>query len=457
MNSLMLSDVAAMCGGCLIQGRPSDLISGISKDTRTLGGGDLYVALSGENFDGHDFIQQAGEKGAAGILVSQLTAAGEEFSGGMVHVKDTLVALQELARNYRRTLSGLRVVGVTGSNGKTSTKDFMASIMRQDHKISATLGNLNNHIGLPLTVLATDGDDAVGVWEMGMSHAGEIELLAQIAGPDIGVITNVGVAHLEYMKSREAIAVEKGMLAESLPQDGCLIMPEEDGFTREIQTRTQAQLMTVGIACGDLRAENLQGTSCGTRFQIIDNKEGGECIEVEIAVPGQHMVVNALLAAATARILGLEWDSIATGLKDTQLTSGRLQRSQLNGVEILDDSYNANPDSMSAALQTLAGLSCGGRRIAALGVMAELGDQAERAHRALASEVESAGVDVLVTVGDLPALIADDLSQAIELRKFENCDQAGLFLKQFLQAGDLLLVKGSRSAGMEKVIERLKD
>ena len=290
---------------------------------------------------------------------------------------------------------------------------------------------------------------------MGTSHPGEIELLAEIAGPEIGVITNTGVAHLEFMKSREAIADEKGMLAESLPQDGCLILSEVDDFTDSIRKRTHAKVMTVGIGCGDLRAENLIETSSGTQFEIVDSD--GTTTKVEIAVPGRHMVVNALLAAAVGQVMGVNWSGIACGLNSTQLTGGRLQQRTVNGIEILDDSYNANPDSMRAALQTLAGLSCEGRKVAALGVMAELGDQAESEHRALSDEVKQAGVDVLVTVGELPALIGEGVNEGVEVQNFEDCEQAGLFLKKHLQSGDLLLVKGSRSAGMGKVIEELTD
>lgn len=455
MTSLPVGLLATMSGGSLIQGCPADLVRGISKDTRSLGEGEIYVALSGENFEGHDFVCQAEKNGAAGFLVSQLSADTEELSGAVIHVKDTLLALQELARNYRRGLSGLQVVGVTGSNGKTSSKDFIAAVLGQDHKVNATRGNLNNHIGLPLTILDTAADDTVGVWEMGMSNPGEIELLTEIARPDIGVITNTGVAHIEFMKSREAIAEEKGMLAESLPEEGYLILSEEDDFTDSIRERTLAKVVTVGIACGDLRAENLVETIAGTTFDMIDSE--GTSTEVEIAVPGRHMVVNALLAAAVGQVMGVDCGGIASGLKSAQLTGGRLQQRSVNGIEILDDSYNANPDSMRAALLTLGGLSCEGRRFAALGVMAELGEQAESEHRALGGEIEQAGVDVLVSVGELPALIGEGVSSGVEIQNFDNCEQAGLFLKEQLKSGDLLLVKGSRSAGMENVIERLTD
>ncbi|MCF6314278.1 MAG: UDP-N-acetylmuramoyl-tripeptide--D-alanyl-D-alanine ligase [Verrucomicrobiales bacterium] len=455
MKSLPLSVITAMSGGALIQGCPAEAVSGVGKDSRAVESGSLYVALSGENFNGHQFIKQAEEQGAVAVLVSELTASSEQLSGGVIHVKDTLSAMQELARNYRKSLSDFQVVAVTGSNGKTSTKDFITSILKLTGGVSATLGNLNNHIGLPLTILSTDEDDRVGVWEMGMSHPGEIEVLAEIAGPDIGVITNIGVAHLEHMGSREAIALEKGMLAESLPQDGWLIMPEQDEFTSGIAARTRAKLLTVGIDCGDLQAQDLIESAAGTQFKIVDNV--GAVIEVEISVPGRHMVVNALLAAAVAKVMQVDESLVAKGLSSTQLTSGRLQQRQINGLDILDDSYNANPDSMAAALQTLATLPCEGRRCAALGVMAELGDQAATEHSALATEVAEAGVELLVTVGELPGLIGEGLQGKIEVRNFADCDQAGQFLKETLEQGDLLLVKGSRSAGMEKVIERLKD
>ncbi len=455
MKALPMSLLATMSGGSLIQGSPADLVVGVSKDTRDLTKGEIYVALSGENFEGHNFVSQAEKKGASGILVSQLSAATEELSGAVIHVKDTLRALQELARSYRLSLGGLQVVGVTGSNGKTSSKDFIAAVLGRDHKVNATLGNLNNHIGLPLTILNTDDDDTVGVWEMGMSNPGEIELLAEIARPDIGVITNTGVAHIEFMKSREAIAEEKGMLAESLSEEGWLILSEEDEFTASIAERTLAKVMTVGVGCGDLRAENLAETATGTKFNLVNAE--GEITQVEISVPGRHMVVNALLAAAVGQVMGVGNHGIACGLRDAQLTGGRLQRRDINGFDILDDSYNANPDSMRAALQTLGGLSCEGRRIAALGVMAELGELAENEHRNLGVEVEKSGVDLLVTVGELSALIGAGLGAGVEIKSFENCDQAGLFLKEQLKSDDLLLVKGSRSAGMEKVIERITD
>ena len=455
MTPLPAGLIATMSGGSLIQGCPADLILGVSKDTRSLGNGEIYIALSGENFEGHDFVCQAEKSGACGVLVSQLSASTEDLLGAVIHVKDTLMALQELARNYRCALGGLRVVGVTGSNGKTSTKDFIAAVLGEDHKVNATQGNLNNHIGLPLTILNTKVDDTVGVWEMGMSNPGEIELLAGIAGPDIGVITNTGVAHIEFMKSREAIADEKGMLAESISEEGWLILSEEDNFTDSIRERTLAKVMTVGIDCGDLRAENLVETIAGTKFEMVDSE--GARTDVEITVPGRHMVVNALLAAAVGQIMEIDGGAIASGLNGAKLTGGRLEQRTINGVEILDDSYNANPDSMSAALLTLAGLTCEGRRVAALGVMAELGELAESEHKALGLEIDKAGIDMLVTVGDLPALIAEDVGDGVEVQSFENCDQAGLFLKEQLKSGDLLLVKGSRSAGMEKVIERLTD
>ena len=232
-------------------------------------------------------------------------------------------------------------------------------------------------------------------------------------------------------------------------------MPELDQYTQSIRQRTQASLLTVGIGCGDISAENLSETSRGTSFQIFDR---GELVaEAEIKVPGQHMVVNALLAVAVGKLIGDDWPSIATGLYEAELTGGRLQQSNVNGIEILDDSYNANPDSMSAAIKTLAGLPCEGRRVAALGVMAELGEHAEACHRVLGEEVEAAGIDLLVTVGELPALAAENLQESVESQIFADCESAAVFLKAHLKADDLLLVKGSRSAGMEKVIEGLKN
>ncbi len=442
--------MAEWTGGSLLQGVPSSMVGNVSTDTRSLSEGDVFLALKGDNFDGHDFLDTAKKAGVAGIIISSLNAEAESFDGGIIRVRDTLLALQNLAKNYRRTL-GLTAIGVTGSNGKTSTKDFLKSILAMAGPVNATVGNLNNHIGLPLTILNALERDQFGVWEMGMNHPGEIEVLAEIAAPHAGVITNVGTAHIEHMKTREAIAEEKGQLAEMVASDGFFVMPASDDFADSIAARASARMVAVGIGVGDVQAENLSATDEGTQFDIL---AGERRAVASIGVAGEHMVVNALLGAAVALELGVDLETVVSGLSNAELTGGRLQKREINGIKFIDDSYNANPDSMRAALKTLESAEATGRRVAVLGFMGELGEHEEPEHRSLGEAVAAGNIDLLVTVSERAKLIA---AAAGSEHTFEDHKSAASFLKGELKPGDLVLVKGSRAAGMEKVIEQFSN
>lgn len=426
-------------------------MSAVSTDTRSLQGGELYIALVGDHFDGHDFVREAAEKGAAAVLVQRAPEDDLPSTCSVIRVDNTLRALQSLARRYRLHLS-ITAVGITGSNGKTSTKDLVAAVLSQEYEVSKTSGNLNNHIGLPLSILAADDRHECGIWEMGMNHPGEIEKLAAIAQPDVGVITNIGVAHLEFMKTRDAIAQEKGMLAEMVGERGVVILPAEDDYADAIAARTVAKVVRCGFVKGEIRAQDLEITGAASRFTIVAEGEGE--IRAEIGVPGKHMVSNALLAAAVGLHFGLSLEQIARGLASAELTGGRLQSRQIGGVDFIDDSYNANPDSMRAAVQTLVGMACDGRRIAVLGGMAELGEFADGEHRKLGTETLAAGVDCLITVGDVAAAISEGL--AGDVQHFDKPGDCAAFLKGHVKPGDLILVKGSRSSAMERVLSEFE-
>ena len=447
MNQISLKQMAEWAGGALIQGVPSDCVGAVSTDTRKLSEGDTFLALKGDNFDGHEFVKTAQEVGVAAIIVSNFVKDTESFEGGIIHVRDTLVALQMLAKNYRESLD-IFAIGVTGSNGKTSTKDFLKTILAKAGPVNATLGNLNNHIGLPLTILNSTDEHKFGVWEMGMNHPGEIEVLADIAAPNAGIITNIGTAHIEHMKTREAIAEEKGQLAEMVESCGFFVMPANDDFAEAIAGRSAARMIAVGIGEGDVQAGNLIATGEGTFFDVI---AGGKRVSTSIRVAGEHMVMNALLGVAVALELGVDLETIGSGLSEAELTRGRLQRREVNGVQFIDDSYNANPDSMRAALKTLSSTETAGRRIAVLGFMGELGEHEEAEHKLLGEAVAEAGVDLLVTVSEKAKLIAESGGSD---HAFDDHEAAGNFLKSELKPGDLVLVKGSRAATMEKVIEQ---
>lgn len=448
-----LKDVAAWCGGSLVAGVPASTVTTVSTDTRTIGEGDAFLALKGENFNGHDFVEKAIESGASTLIVSELPEATEGFTGNIIHVRDTQAALQSLALHYRRaSLGDLTVVGITGSNGKTSTKDFLRAVLEQAGPVNATPGNLNNHIGLPLTVLRTGAEHRFGVWEMGMNHPGEIAPLAEIAAPEAAIITNIGWAHIEFMKTRQAIADEKGELARAVPDSGFCVMPAEDEYFDYIRGEIGAELLGVGGADSLIQSENEDNRTDGISFDLIVEEARAR---VALPVPGRHMVTNALLAAAVGHRLGIGIGAIAQALGGAAMSGGRLEVTDWNGVTLLNDTYNANPDSMKAALGSLAETAGEGRKIAVLGFMGELGDHEERSHREVGAFAAEQGIDLLVTVSDKAKRIAEGAGEKIDTEIFERHEEAATFLKSQIQPGDSVLFKGSRGARMETVIELL--
>ncbi|MGI8819393.1 MAG: UDP-N-acetylmuramoyl-tripeptide--D-alanyl-D-alanine ligase [Chthoniobacterales bacterium] len=451
MDPLPISQIAGYARAEMAAGHPGQVITRLSTDSRTLRPGDLFVPLRGERFDGHNFIAQAVARGASGALVDERWSGDVPASFALLRVVDTLVAYQEIAAAYRRSLP-LKVIGITGSNGKTSTKDFVAAALGRRFRVTKTQGNFNNHVGLPQTILDATSEHQVAVWEMGMNHPGEIATLAAIAQPNAGIITNIGTAHIEFMGSREAIAHEKGALAEALEADGVMILNADDPFSDRIAQRTRAKVMFAGMHRGTLRAEGISQTSEGSQFTVL---EGAHRCRTQLPVPGLHMVQNAMLAIAAARAFGLSIEEAAAGLASTPLTKARLQLREIRGVQFLDDSYNANPDSMKAALRTLVELETDGRRIAVLGHMAELGSESERGHREVGETAAALRIDHLITVGAEAAGISQ-AAHAAGLEKtthFATPADAAELLFDLTHPGDLVLVKGSRSARTERVLE----
>lgn len=451
MRSLSLFQIAEWVDGALIQGVPAAPVGRVETDSRKVGAGDLFVAIKGERLDAHKFLGDVAKAGAEAMLVSALPFETESYRGGLIRVKDTLKALQALAYHHRRTSKDLFVTGVTGSNGKTSTKDFLTAVLACGGSVNATVGNFNNHIGLPLTILAGNEGDRYGVWEMGMNHVGEIGVLADIACPDAAVITHIGTAHIEHLGSREAIAAEKATLAEAVPAGGFCVMPLHDDFHGFVRDRIRCEMVSVGIGQGDVRAEGLVPDQDGRmRFELVSDYASP--VTVSLPVRGEHMVMNALLAAAVGLRQGIDPVAIAGALGSVRLTHGRLEEKVVGGIAFLDDSYNANPDSMHAALRTLRTAEVAGRRVAVLGFMGELGEHEEAEHLRLGERVAEQGIDLLVTVGERAARINERASGLAENRNFPTHEEAAAFLRDVLATGDLVLVKGSRSAGMERVI-----
>jgi UDP-N-acetylmuramoyl-tripeptide--D-alanyl-D-alanine ligase len=451
MNPLPLSQVAQSAGGRISCGDETAVINKVSTDSRTLKSGELFVALRGQNFDGHNFVESAAQTGAAAAIVESTWHGKTPKQFALIRTNDTLQAYQKLAANYRKSLK-LKVVAITGSNGKTSTKDFTAAVLAHRFRVTKTEGNFNNHVGLPRTILEATSGDEVAVWEIGMNHPGEIAALAKLAAPDVAIITNIGVAHIEFMGSRERIAEEKGSLAEAVGTHGTVILNADDPFTRSIATRARGKLILAGITEGSIRAAEITQSESGTDFTIL---EGAHRCRAQLSIPGLHMVQNALLAVVAGRVFGLSLEDCAAGLVGAPLTKARLQIKEVAGVQFLDDSYNANPDSMKAALRTLVELDVDGKRIAVLGEMRELGEESERGHREVGEAAATLKIDQLITIGGAASAIADGARHA-GLQKtavVNSTSEAADLLNEIAAPGDLILIKGSRASRTEEVMK----
>ena len=452
MNPLTLFQIAQLAGASLSSGDGTVVINKVSSDSRMIKPGELFVALRGENFEGHDFVEASAKAGATGALVELNWTGNVPTNFALLRATNTLQAYQTLAANYRRSLA-LKVLAITGSNGKTSTKDFAASVLARRFRVTKTEGNFNNHVGLPRTILEATSDDEVAVWEIGMNHPGEIAGLSKIAAPDAAIITNIGVAHIEFMGSREAIATEKGALAEAVGPQGTVVLNADDPFSEGIAARTRAKVVFAGTTGGAVQAIEIRQSTEGSEFTIV---EGAHRSRAQLPVAGSHMVQNALLAVAAGRAFGLSIEDCAAGLAAAPLTKARLQIKEIGGVQFLDDSYNANPDSMKAALRTLVELDTEGKRIAVLGEMRELGAESERGHREVGETAATLGVDQLITIGDVAELIAEG-ARAGGLNKVSSArstSEAAKLLGEIAEPGDLVLIKGSRASRTEEVIEQ---
>jgi len=451
MDPLSLHEIAAMSGAALVRGSGDAIVKRVGKDTRSLQPGDLYVALRGENFDGNAFAAEAAAGGAAAVLLDSPDAIAQLPEGfPALLASDGLRSLTALAEAWRARLN-LRVVCITGSNGKTSTKEFAAAVLGAKYRVAKTQGNLNNHIGVPLSILSAGSADTAAVWEIGMNHAGEIAPLAALARPEAAIITNIGVAHIEHLGSREAIALEKGSLAEAVPATGVVILSASDDQSDGMASRTRARVVRTGLEGGDVTADQLVEEESGCSFVLHAE---GVSLPARIPCNGAHMVANALHAVAAGLAFGVPLAEAAHRLEKTALTGGRLERRTIRGVHFLDDTYNASPDSMAAALRTLRALPGHGHRIAVLGRMGELGTYAGEGYRRTGVAAAS-HADILVTVGPETAPLAEAAREAgmARIHEVQDTASASRMLAQLARPGDIVLVKGSRAARMEKTIE----
>jgi UDP-N-acetylmuramoyl-tripeptide--D-alanyl-D-alanine ligase len=462
MATLRLAEIAGATHGDLLpgEGPPREgagrTIGGYSIDSRTLQPGDLFFAIVGPRFDGHRFVADALARGAAAAVVARSATATWKDAPALVRVGDTTRALQDLGAHVRRSRA-LKVVGITGSAGKTTTKEMTAAVLGTRYRTFRSEGNLNNTYGLPLTLLRMPDDREAAVLEMGMSYCGEIERLTDIADPDVGVILNVLRVHLEHFGSLDKIAGAKGELFRTMRRDAIAVYNADDPPTARLGRAFPGRSVAYGIEAkrAAVRAEEIVAEGLGaTRFVL---RHGSDAAPARIALPGRHNVANALAAAAAGFALGLRAEEIAGGLETVAPAPmrGTLQR-LAGGIELLDDSYNSNPAAMERAIDLLREAAPRGRRILVSGDMLELGPYERRAHARLGEQVAAAGIEMFVAVGPLSLRAADAArTRGTETHHFESSDEAAAFVASATRAGDLVLVKGSRGMKMECVVEAL--
>ncbi len=449
MANFTLSEVINATKGEVKDQTYQKVFTGVSSDTRTIQPGNLFVALCGEKYDGHNFLDEAGRKGAAGAIISRSDVAAPGVT--RVVVPNTVTALQDLARYHRQRFL-IPIVAVTGSNGKTTTKDMVASVLGSHFAVLKTEANFNNEIGLAQTLLQLRPDHEVAVVEMGMRAKGEIKELAGVALPTIAVVTNVSETHIELLGSLENIAAAKAELVEAIPGHGLVFLNADNHYVKLMQAKAKAKIVFYGLGTNAaIRAENIHTSRNGTTFSCIYSRGN---FPVELATIGRHNVTNALAAIAVGLELGLDISEIQSGLKTVTSGKMRLHVEEVNGFTIINDAYNASPLSTAAAVETLADIARG-RRIAVLGDMLELGPVAVEAHKKMGEKLVECKIDAVVTVGQLARHIAMQASQAgISVAVACNDhEEAMKVLQNVAKAGDTILIKGSRGMKMEKLLD----
>ena len=457
MDARSLRFAADACGAGFKSGSPEALVENVCIDSRQAKPGDLFFAIRGEKFDGHDFIADVAAKNVAAIVVEQRKIPAFVLNCPMLAVTDVRAALGQLAAAYRRQFD-LPVIAVAGSNGKTTVKELLASVLRQKFLTLWSEASFNNDIGVPMTLLRLGETHQAAVLEVGTNHPGELAPLVRMVQPKFGVITNIGREHLEFFGDVAGVEKEEGALAELLPAEGKLFLDGDSEWVDKIAARTKAQVVRVGTGkANDWRAKKIRLDKNGVTFQLESAKKDFEG-EYRVNLLGRHQVVNTLFAIAVGEQLGLSRADIQRGLAECQAAKMRLNFWESNGVRVLDDCYNANADSTIAALETLCGLPLQGRRVAVLGDMAELGAHSEAAHAEIGRRAAELEVGQLFAVGKMAAVVGQAARDAGLMRVFEFSEVEGAMraIKNFLKPGDVVLLKASRASRLERIAEVLK-
>lgn len=449
---LTAAGLARVVDGVIV-GDPDARVTSYAIDSRILEPGACFVALRGRH-DGHEFVPDAFARGATVALVAR--ALDHPPATALVVVDDPLAALARLAAHARQGWQGVTVVGITGSAGKTATKDLTAAALAERRRVHASLGSFNNEAGLPLTLLSAPRGTEVVVAEMGARFPGNIAELCAIAAPTVGVVTHIGLAHAEHLGGPDGVLKTKGELLEALPGTGTAVVNADDAATRALVGRTPARILTVGTAASaDLRVRGMTLDAELRPSFTIDSPWGAA--DVTLAVRGAHQAMNAAMGAAVALALGVDLESVAAGLARATSAAWRMElETSPGGIVVLNDAYNASPSSMQAALRSLGALPATGRRVAVLGDMLELGPHEESEHAALGSLAAEVGVDLLVAVGRASAVTAAHAERAgIVVLAVGDVDAANAVVAAHVRPGDAVLVKASRAVGLEAVADAL--
>lgn len=424
----------------------------LSTDTRKICEDSIFIALKGENFNGNNYIKEASKKGANLCIVDEIKFEPKELNSNtsVILVQDTKKALLDLAEYYRSKLR-VKVIGITGSTGKTSTKDLTAAALSSQFKVFKTKGNFNNEIGLPLMIFQLDNTYDIAVLEMGMSNLGEIHRLAKTARPDIAIITNVGISHIENLKTRENILKAKMEITDFFTEDCVLILNNENDLLATID-KDKYKIAKIGFNGEvDYKAEDIELNDNSIKFSVIDGKN---IEEFYIEIPGKHNILNSLLAITAGRILGIEYDSLKSGIKNLSVTSMRLDVVKCGDFTIIDDCYNASPDSMKAALDVMSTIK-GKRKIAVLGTMKELGEESHIAHKDVGEYAANIGVDELLSIGEYSLSYKEGFNNDKNFKSFNSTKEAAEYLKTSIRNEDIVLIKASRSMKFEDIVKEL--
>lgn len=463
MEPIGIDEALEATSGELVAGDRRGSIRSIATDTRKLKRGDFFVPLKGNIFDGHDYLDEALERGCAGGMfaraVSDADAKRWSTRGAvLIRVRDTLAGLQALAKRYRERFL-IPLIAITGSNGKTTTKEMVVAISSGRFSVLGSEGTFNNDVGVPLTLLRLERNHSLAVLEIGMNARGEIGRLAGLAGPGIGVITNVGPAHLQFLGTIEEVAASKAELLEAMPAagGGVAVLNCDDRYVSRMGEGFGFKVKTFGMGSGaDVRGESVRPGAGRVRFSMRFVR-AGRAVAVTLPVAGVHNVYNALAAAAACEELGIQPEEIAERLGAVRLPPMRMEMLDRNGITVINDAYNANPASMYAALDTLRGMAVSGKRILVMGDMLELGAAAEAAHREIGRLAPERGVDLLIAVGEQSALAAEAAREAgMSAGNVVSCRcvrEAASVLGERAREGDCVLLKASRRIGLEKILD----